>query len=145
MRTALLVAVLLISTSSLANPISCADAKVLIVFGKSAQFPDTAEAVLTASIGERSTVLRYDGNIDFIGAECRKTSRGKSFVVFQAFCGGSGCKDLDNFGIIDPKDLRILLVPDDSNHSIAKQIFGSEVAPIANPLSVRRAYERLFP
>jgi hypothetical protein len=143
-RAILLAATLLISTSTFANPITCDAAKVEISFRKSVQFPDTVEAVLSASIGNRSTVLRYDGNIDFIGAECRKTKQGTLLVVFQAYCGGSGCKDLGNYGIIDPKDLRVLLVPNDWNHSVANKIFGSEAAPIERPLSVNKAYEKLF-
>jgi hypothetical protein len=144
MRTAFFISGLLISTLSVANPASCGDAVVNITFGKSSKFPDAVEAVLTASVGNRSTVLRYDGNVDFIGAECRRTNKGKLLVVFQAFCGGSSCKDLDNFGIINPEDLRILLAPSDSSRAEANKIFGSEVAPIANPLSVAKAYKKLF-
>lgn len=134
-----------ISVPSFADSISCAGTKVEITFARSTRFPDTVEAVLIASAGARSTILRYDGNIDFIGAECRKTQQGGPLIVYQAYCGGSACKDLDNFGIIDPKDLRVLLVPNDSNRIVARQILGSEVAPITAPLSIDQAYERLYP
>ena len=144
LRLIYLVIGLTISTFTFANPIMCDGVKVEITFAKSVQYVDAVEAILVATIDSRSTTLRYDGNVDFIGAECRKTKRGKALIIFQAFCGGSACKDLDNFGIIDPKDLRILLVPNDSNHSLATQIFGADVAPIKEPLSVGDAYEKLF-
>ena len=50
--------------------------------------------------------------------------------MFQAYCGGSGCKDLANYGMIDPKDLRVLLVPNDWNHKDAEKIFEGKITPI---------------
>lgn len=136
---------LFVCSAAIANPIMCETAKVDISFAKSAQFPETVESVLTASAGGRATVLRYDGDIDFIGAECRKTMDGKSLIVFQAYCGGSACKDIDNYGIIDPQDLRVLLVPNDTNRALASRILGSKVAPIEKPLSIFDAYKKLYP
>jgi hypothetical protein len=75
-------------------------------------------------------------NIDFIGAECRTNLQGKSFIVFQAYCGGSGCKDLDNFGIIDPSDLRVLLVPNDWNRLDAARILGETARALDSVFSV---------
>lgn len=93
-------------------------------------------SALTVLRDEKATTLRYDMNIDFIGAECRKNHRGRSFIVFQAYCGGSGCKDLDNFGIIDPSDLRVLLVPNDWNRVDAERIFGGQVGAMENVISL---------
>jgi hypothetical protein len=145
LRLPIFAASLLICSAVIANPMVCDVAKIEIKFAKSVQFPDTVETILTASIGNRATVLRYDGGIDFIGAECRKTTDGRALLIFQAYCGGSACEDLDNYGIIDPRDLRILLVPDDTNRIQAGKIFGSKVAPIKKPLSVFDAYKELFP
>ena len=144
LRFAMFAASFFVCSAAFANPVTCGAAKVDISFAKSAQFPDTVEAILSASIGTRSTVLRFDGDIDFIGAECRKTKEGKTMVVFQAYCGGSACKDLDNYGIIDPQDLRVLLVPNDTNRAQADKIFGSKVAPINKMLPVFEAYKKLF-
>jgi hypothetical protein len=45
---------------------------------------------------------------------------GEPMVLFQAYCGGSSCKDLDNWGIVDPSDLRVRLVPNDWNRQDAE-------------------------
>lgn len=36
---------------------------------------------------------------------CMKNSTNKSYIIYQAYCGGSACRDLDNWGIIDPSPL----------------------------------------
>ncbi len=86
------------------------------------------EVVLTVKRDKKDIRLRFN-NVHF-GVECRKNTENKELIVFQAYCGGSGCRDLDNFGIIDPSDLRVLLVPNDENRKLAKKIFGSEVIPV---------------
>lgn len=82
-------------------------------------------SVLTISREGRASVLQYDSNIDFIGGICAADERGKPMVVFQAYCGGSGCFTLDNWGIVDPADLRVLLVPNDWNRGDALRILGA--------------------
>jgi len=141
----LLAAGLLFSTANMAQPTLCDGAKVEITFEKSTVYPREVVSVITTSRDRRSIALRFDGGIDLIGAECRQSKRGKSYVVFQAYCGGSGCRDLDNYGIIDPKDLRVLLVPDDSNRLMASRILGVKVKPVEDLLSIREAYDKLFP
>ena len=81
-------------------------------------------AILTISRNRHESVLQYDNNIDFIGGVCIPGKRGKPMVVFQAYCGGSGCANLDNWGIVDPADLRVLLVPNDWNKGDAEKILG---------------------
>jgi hypothetical protein len=112
------------------NILACSGATVRIDFVKSSTDKYALETVVQVSRGNRSTVLRYDGGIDYIGAECRKNRDNKSYIVFQAYCGGSGCKDLANYGMIDPKDLRVLLVPNDWNHKDAEKIFEGKITPI---------------
>lgn len=95
---------------------SCDDAKISIevIARESPVWEDRSEAVVTVSRDGATTVLRYR-NIDFIGGQCFKGNSSHPLVLYQAFCGGSGCKDLDNWGVIDAKTLRILTVPSDSN------------------------------
>ncbi len=69
-------------------------------------------------------------NIDAIGAGCRKDVKGRAYVVFQAYCGGSGCRDLDNYGIFCPKYFRLLLVPSDDNREKASEIMGEKIVRI---------------
>jgi hypothetical protein len=138
MKNAFALTVLLLAASiaSAVGEVECVGAKVAIAFTPSSKGEKGFEAILTVSRDEKATTLRYDMNIDFIGAECRKNHWGRSFIVFQAYCGGSGCKDLDNFGIIDPSDLRVLLVPNDWNRVDAERIFGGQVGAMENVISL---------
>lgn len=107
---------------------SCGGADVRFEFVKR-NAPNGMHGVHVAtilSVGRegRKSVLQYDGNIDFIGGVCMTDKRGKPMVVYQAYCGGSGCADLDNWGIVDPADLRVLLVPNDWNRGDAEKILG---------------------
>jgi len=138
MKNIFILTILLI-TSSLASAmgeIQCVGAKVEIELAPSSRGEHGFEAILTVSRNEKVTMLRYDANIDYIGAECRTNQLGQSFIVIQAYCGGSGCKDLDNFGIIDPIQLRVFLVPNDWNRADAARIFGGPVGALDNVISL---------
>lgn len=43
-------------------------------------------------------------------AKCIKAKSGKELLVFQSYCGGSGCIE-DRYGIVEPSSLRQLLTP----------------------------------
>ena len=72
---------------------SCFGAKVRIEVMETGEY--SVDSVVTAKKGDASTVLRHS-NIDYIGGVCTKSTSGKSLVLYQAHCAGSGCKDLDN-------------------------------------------------
>jgi hypothetical protein len=93
------------------------------------------EAVVTVSRDGAETVLRYR-SVDFIGGECLRKNDSQPFVIFQAFCGGSGCKDLANWGVVDPKTLRVLTVTSDLNLEETKKLIGSSVLPRLKMMSV---------
>ena len=89
------------------------------------------EVVLTVKKGVRDVRLRfYDVHFP---VKCLTNPEDKTFVVFQAYCGGSGCADGENFGIIDSQTLEVLLVPHDKNSSTAEAIFGKALAPLERP------------
>jgi hypothetical protein len=137
MNTFALTALLLTSSLvSASEALECGGASVAISLAPSSNGAKGVEAILTVSRDRKATTLRYDLNVDFLGAACRKNTKGQSFIVFQAYCGGSGCKDLDNFGIIDPSDVRVLLVPNDWNRADAERIFGGQVRAIDDVISV---------
>lgn len=138
MKNIFILTVLLISSSfaSAMDEIQCVGAKVAIELLPSSAKEHGFAALLTVSRNETATMLRYDANIDYIGAECRTNQLGQSFIVFQAYCGGSGCKDLDNFGMIDPIQPRVLLMPNDSNRADAASIFGGPVGVLENMISL---------
>ncbi|GGP17859.1 hypothetical protein GCM10010970_01910 [Silvimonas iriomotensis] len=129
------------------NLLVCGGANAKIEFEKGAS-PEQRDhpviAVLSVAKEGKSTTLRYDGNIDFIGAECQISTEGRPLIVFQAYCSGSGCHDMDNFGVIDPKDLRVLLVPNDTNREAAAKILGKPAKEIKNPLAIGNACRKLY-
>lgn len=113
-----------------AQVFSCdgAEVRIEVVAHESPVWEDRAQAVVTVSRAREMTVLRYQ-NIDFIGGQCLVKNNSQSLVVFQAFCGGSGCKDSANWGVIDPRTLRVLTVPSDTNREEAQTLIGGGVLP----------------
>jgi hypothetical protein len=115
----------------------CDGAVVSLTFYRPDPRIDQIETVFSVSRGARRVTLRYS-EIDFIGAECRRSILGKSFIVFQAYCGGSACRDLDNFGIVDPVSLVIVIEPNDWNRDDAARFLGTRTGaePIQDIYSV---------
>jgi len=115
---------------------SCGGADVRFKYEKRHQIADYVSVDVIISRDGRQSVLRYDGNVDFVGGVCVKDGRGNPAIVFQVYCGGSGCMDLDNWGIVDPSDLRVLLVPNDWNRKDARKIFGRTLPKIDNMINL---------
>lgn len=142
MKTALWLSVLVLAAPvvSAQSHFTCGTAKVDIELLPGLPL-DTS---LTVQREGRVTVLHFN-NIDFIGGTCLNSARGEPRVVFQAVCGGSGCHDLENWGVIDPVTLKVLLIPDDDNTRRATQLLGVTPVPIAakEMLSISREVERL--
>ena len=112
-----------------------AQVRIDIIARDALQWEDRVESVVTVSKDGYSTVLRYR-NIDFIGGQCVAKPGAAPLVVFQAYCGGSGCKDLDNWGVIETDQLRVLTVPSDTNREDARRIIGSDRLPQLDMLAV---------
>jgi hypothetical protein len=121
----------------------CGGADVRFSFGRRTGGEEHVEAVITVNRDGRDTVLRYDGNVDFIGGVCAMNARSRPTVVFQAYCGGSGCRDLDNWGIVDPSDLRVRLVPNDWNRGDAEKTLGRPLPKIDHLISIENEARKL--
>ena len=132
MRLAVLVlsalAILVAGHSYAAQVFSCdgAMARIEVIARESPVWEERLEAVVTVSRDGAITVLRYR-NIDFVGGQCFVGDKSQSLVIFQAFCGGSGCKDLANWGVVNPKNLRVLTVPSDRNREEVLTLVGGEL------------------
>jgi hypothetical protein len=120
-----------------AQKFSCggAEVRIEVVTNRGSSWEEPAEAVVTVSRDGKHTVLRYR-NIDFIGGECLVERGVRPLVLYQAVCGGSGCKDLANWSVIDPKTLRVLTVPNDSNRAETRKLIGGETLPRLQMMSV---------
>jgi hypothetical protein len=112
-----------------------ATVRIEIIARQSLAWEDRPEAVVTVSRDSAETVLRYR-NIDFIGGQCVVENSLRPLVVFQAYCGGSGCKDLANWGVVDPNTLRILTVPSDANRDETRKLVGGAALPRLQMMNV---------
>lgn len=123
--------------ASAAQAFSCggADVSIVVIARDSPIWEQRAESVVTVSRDGYSTTLRYR-NVDFIGGKCVNRPNAKSVVVFQAYCGGSGCRDGANWGVIDPEVLRVLAVPSDFNRDEVQKILGDRPMPDLRMMSV---------
>jgi hypothetical protein len=80
-------------------------------------------------------VMRNDRHVDlslghgYMHIACLNGAKGKPLIVFQQYCGGSGCADLANYGLVDPRTLEVLLTPNDTNRDEAARILGLPEAP----------------
>ena len=102
--------------------------------------PGFAEAVVTVSRRNQSTVVRVSDARDYVGLKCEVDMKGRAFVLIQGYCGGSGCHDLDNFYIVAAESLEVLLIPrnrDDMNRQEAARILGHVPAPISLVYSIQ--------
>jgi len=116
---------------------SCSYAQVNIEVVKSDRSAYSVDSVVRVELNDAVTTLRYQ-NVDYIGGKCLKDGNGQDRVLFQAHCGGSRCKDLDNWGIINPQNLNVLLEPDDSNREMAIKILGINELIVGTKLSVEK-------
>lgn len=131
MALLIVLGLLMTCTATAAQKFSCggADVDIRIIPRESGAWELRAEAVVSVSKDGYSTVLRYRGNIDFIGGACVNKADSAPLVVYQAYCGGSGCKDRANWGVIESERLRVLAVPSDSNRNEAAMILGDQPLP----------------
>jgi hypothetical protein len=87
------------------------------------------QAQLVVVRGESRVVFQSWSDIDYIGGECVADPKGKPYIVYQAKCGGSGCRE-SNWGIIDAASLREILEPTGENTERATAILGAKPPPI---------------
>jgi hypothetical protein len=118
---------------------SCGKSTVAIGFEKDLLEPKLIDVTVQVKQGKTQTVFRISAGRDYVGIRCDTGKNGRRYVVVQAYCGGSGCFDLDNFYVISADSLEILLVPESwnsRNRSNAEAILGHEVAPIEKVYTV---------
>ncbi len=68
---------------------------------------------------KKISILKYEQV--YFKYSCEKTKNKKDYFIFQAYCTGSGCNDLDNWGIINNYG-KIVLVPYKNNRHWKKKI-----------------------
>jgi len=109
-----------------AEPIQCGGATFDVEYAPRNAAPGGWEQVkLTIAKNKKQIQKRYE-NVYF-HIDCLKNPTNKPYIVWQAYCGGSSCRDLDNWGIVDPASLKIMIEPSDDNHEKAEKIFGGSL------------------
>ncbi len=91
---------------------------------------DKVESIVSVTKNDRAVQFRVWSGIDAVGLTCVKDSQGIEKVVFRATCGGSGCSDLSNIGIINPSNLLIELTPSKKSRVDAERILGKKIPDI---------------
>jgi hypothetical protein len=90
------------------------------------------EVNISATGNQGMIAVKEEAN-DFFKLGCL-SSKGRYFIVYQNYCGGSGCRDLDNYGIIDAMSLKHLLKPSDDNRQKASKMVGMTTDNLKNAL-----------
>jgi len=99
--------------------------------------------LITVSRDGRSIFRKHDAD-DYMGMECKRTRSGRELLVYQHHCGGSGCRDLDFMGIIDPVSLQVLLEPSSETQATARELLGVDPEPLPARVRLEDVEEALY-
>lgn len=129
LRVICLFTVSLISIVSYAETISCGGKLISV-----SDTPSVKEPFFSVTIegSPTSSIHLFEIQNDFLNVRCEVTSTGNHVVLINHFCGGSGCADFGNFGIIEVSSGKVLLEPSQrykGNMEQAKEIIGTEIKP----------------
>ena len=114
-----------------AESIKCGDSEVSITDSVL-----LSEPFFTLKISNKNLNKSFQFSVekDYINLRCESKSDGKLVVVILHYCGGSGCNDLGNFGIVELESGNVLLEPDQpfkGNAKKANTIMGKEIKPFS--------------
>jgi hypothetical protein len=130
-RFFLLLSLCILAAHSNADSIKCGDSDVAVTDSKVSSDPFFT---LKMSNGSTNKSFRFSVEKDYINIRCDKKADGTAVVLILHFCGGSGCTDLYNFGIIEAASGNVLLEPDQpwkGNAIKANGIMGKEIKPFS--------------
>lgn len=148
MRRKLVLALTLLSLSATVSAeqhFECGGSTVSIQVDHQPPLRSTEGAEMTLRVerqaDKRFTLLRFN-SIDFIGGACDEDAQPSARIVFQAFCGGSGCSDRSNWGVIDPVRLQVLVAPSNDSLALATRLLGHSPTPSGPLMSVSQEAHR---
>lgn len=84
------------------------------------------------ALPKRSLYIAEQGG--WFYASCVPGKQGLPLLLFQSFCGGSGCVE-DKYGLVEPTSLRLLIAPPTKNSGNSKQtslLLGRQVPYLPN-------------
>lgn len=127
LKSILALSLIAASVPSFAASLLCGDTSVSVV--EPASVGDPYFRVILANKVINKT-YSYEIQKDNLHLRCDETRTGVKVLFFNHFCGGSGCADYGNFGIIEVKTGAIQLEPDqphEGNLQRAKEIMGKGI------------------
>lgn len=83
--------------------------------------------------GQQHRDINFSSELELFSVRCELGSKGKQFVLVNHTCGASGCA-ASNWGIIDPRRLKVILVPDQpyiGNEAAATDLIGHSLKPFS--------------
>ncbi|PUA29340.1 MAG: hypothetical protein B0W54_01695 [Cellvibrio sp. 79] len=109
---------------SFADSLTCGGSVIEVVDAPSAAAP-YFQLMIKSDLINRN--YKFEIQKDNLFVRCEETKQGVPILLINHFCGGSGCADFGNFGIIEVETGAILLEPDqpfDGNKEKAEEIMG---------------------
>jgi hypothetical protein len=123
------IALLSIAITSHAENLVCGNSKAEIFNAETSFAPYFKIVVSNSSISKE---YKFSAELEYFQLRCDSKSDGTPVFLILHFCGGSGCSDLCNFGIIDASTGALLLKPDQpqkGNNDRAINILGKKIPP----------------
>jgi hypothetical protein len=123
MRLLAYVALLLgVPVASMANSFesTCGAATFQVIAENRGHPLDNKYALYSAPSKDGERKLLYTSDLGgWFYAECVAGADNRKLLLFQAFCGGSTCVE-NKYGIVDPVDLKLLVIPPSENKGNSK-------------------------
>lgn len=123
------IVLLSIAITSHAENLVCGNLKAEIFNAVASSDPFFKIVVSNASFSKE---FKFSAELEYLQLRCDSKTDGTPVFVILHFCGGSGCSDLYNFGIINASNGAVLLKPDQpwkGNNNRATHIMGKEIPP----------------
>ena len=83
--------------------------------------------------GGKHRDINFGSELELFSVRCEHGSKGKQFVLVNHTCGAIGC-NASNWGIINPRSLKVILVPNQpyiGNEDAAIELIGHSLKPFS--------------
>jgi hypothetical protein len=132
---------MLVAVGASAATLKCGDAQAAVINSTIVSYPYFTIALVSKSFEK---FYRFTAENEFLKMRCDKLADGSPVLFVLHSCGGSGCAEETNFGVIDVTSGKILLEPNErwhGNAAQAKKILGKDIVPFSC-FTANRALEK---
>lgn len=127
LKKALSLLAIILSESSFADSLTCGGSVIDVVDAPSSETP-YFQLIIKSDLINRN--YKFEIQQENLFLRCDETGNRVQVLLINHFCGGSGCADFGNFGIVEVETGVILLEPDqpfDGNREKAEEIMGKDI------------------